>query len=318
MTATDIPARPNMFSESVPLLQIAWDATSLDALQRCPKYYEYSIIQGWRKNADTINFGLWFHNALEAYERAVIAGEESEDALALGIAHALAEAGVADPETGEVIWDSLDNRRTRWTLIRALVWWVDEWGDGAVQPYVFPDGTPAIELSFTIPLPLDNPDGNPYLLCGHLDGVVNFGATDRYIKERKTTTSTLSGFYFKRFAPNTQISTYDLAAEFVLPELGTKGVMMEAAQTGVTFARFARQFVNRTPAMREEWLRDMLTWIRHAEEYARESYWPQNQASCSNYGGCPYRGICSKDPASRKRFLESEFKRSWWDPTDQR
>lgn len=307
-----------MFSASVPLLQIAWDATCLDAIQRCPRYYQYSILEGWRKDADTINYGLWFHNALECYERAVIAGSETEDALDLAMAHLLAEAGEQDPETGEVVWDSLDNRRTRWTLIRALVWWVDEWGDGAVQPYVFPDGTPAIELSFTIPLPMKTPDGDPYLLCGHLDGVVNFGAHDRYIKERKTTTSTLGSYYFKRFAPNTQISTYDLAAEFVLPEVGTKGVMMEAAQTGVTFARFARQFVNRTPPMREEWLRDILYWISQAENFARDQYWPQNQASCSNYGGCPYRGICSKDPASRKRFLEADFKRRFWDPTDQR
>ena len=101
--AGEIPARPNMFSASVPLLQIAWDATSLDALQRCPRYYQHSILEGWRKDADTINFGLWFHNALECYERAVIAGEESEDALALAIAHALAEAGTQNPSTGEVI-----------------------------------------------------------------------------------------------------------------------------------------------------------------------------------------------------------------------
>jgi len=37
-------------------------------------------------------------------------------------------------------------------------------------------------------------------------------------------------------------------------------------------------------------------------------------ASKENPGGCPFRGVCSKDPASREIFLKQDFTRRVWDP----
>ena len=76
-----IPARPDMFTKALPKLQRAWDATSLDSLLRCPRYYQYNILEGWRRDNDTLNFGKWYHEALEAFDGTRLDGSSTEEAL---------------------------------------------------------------------------------------------------------------------------------------------------------------------------------------------------------------------------------------------
>jgi len=59
----------------------------------------------------------------------------------------------------------------------------------------------------------------------------------------------------------------------------------------------------------EEWLRDTKVWLRQAEAFAQEGHWPQNDKSCTKYGGCVFRNICNKDPSVRQNFLESDFEK---------
>ncbi len=314
----EIPPRPNMFCTSLVLCQKAWDATCLDAFIRCPRYYQRSILEGYRSGSDAMQFGLHYHAAVEQLDHALIDGLSVAEALDRAMVFFLEDTVTRDAKgkmTGQ--WETLDNRRTRWTGLRALIWYADEFGEGAVQPYQFPDGTHAVELSFSVPLPLDNPDGDPYILCGHMDGLTEFGQ-ELYVRERKTTTATLSKYYFKRYSPNTQISVYDLIGNILFEKFNIRGVMVEATQTGVTFTRFQRHLVPRPDETREEFLHDILHWVKQAEACARDGYWPMNQAACSLYGGCPYRDTCSKAPSMRKRFLDAEFKQDFWDPTVER
>lgn len=57
---------PSPFSEHNPNLQIAWDSTSLKALQSCPRKYQYSILEGWRVQggSNILEFGIHYHAAL--------------------------------------------------------------------------------------------------------------------------------------------------------------------------------------------------------------------------------------------------------------
>jgi hypothetical protein len=54
------------------------------------------------------------------------------------------------------------------------------------------------------------------------------------------------------------------------------------------------------------------------EEYAKEGYWPQNDTACDKYGGCRFRGVCSRSPSVRQAFLDSDFRREMWNPLDTR
>ncbi len=69
-----------MFSEKVPGLQLAWDATSLGALMKCPRYYQYSILEGFRGSGVDLEFGILAHKGKETYEKERAKGATHEAA----------------------------------------------------------------------------------------------------------------------------------------------------------------------------------------------------------------------------------------------
>ena len=215
-------------------------------------------------------------------------------------------------------WKHEDEAKNRHTLLRAVVWYVDEQPEeGAVQPYVFPDGRPGVEVSFQVPLPLPSPDGEPYILCGHIDSFAQFGE-EVGPRERKSTMKTLGPWYFDRYSPDIQIDTYDLVSTLLFPDIAAKWVMLEATQTSAGFAKFQRQFIYNTEGRRAEHLQDTMYWIKRAEADAQAGYYPQNKASCYAHGGCPFREICNTDPSTRESWLKSRYVVNKWNPLRER
>lgn len=135
--------------------------------------------------------------------------------------------------------------------------------------------------------------------------------------DRKTSGSTITSNYFDQYDPDNQMSLYTLAAK-VIYQTPVKGVIIDAVQVAVGFSRFSRGFTYRTDAQIEEWLADTKHWLRLAEAYATEGYWPMNDKSCHKYGGCAFRKICSKDPSMRQKFLDSDFVTHPWNPLEVR
>lgn len=211
--------------------------------------------------------------------------------------------------------DKVKNRRS---LIQLVAWYCEEQPDdpsvGGLFPYAFPDGTPAIELSFKLPLPWSAPTGETYVLAGHMDGIKTFGS-EPFVTDNKTTKTALNALYWKQYNPNTQVDIYDLVGSLLYPSLGIRGVVIEAAQTLATGARFASHPFYRTEGQRSETLRDLEFWLRQAEKFVADDYWPMNKTNCKF---CAFNGICSKDPAQRERFLNADFVRNRWDPTKER
>lgn len=229
-------------------------------------------------------------------------------------------------------WISDDKNKDRYTLVRLVAWYCDEQAENiseGVFPYSFPNGTPAVELSFKMPLPWQvhsgykiNPsDGVPvaqyheqYLLCGHLDSIVSFGE-EKFIDDNKTTTKALTANYFLQYSPNIQVDVYDLAGSMLYPSLAIKGVMIEGAQILQEGARFGIGIQYRTDALREELLQDIHYWLKQAERFAEDDYWPMNRASCYL---CQFKQVCSKDPAMRQQYLEANFEKRHWNPLEER
>ena len=215
-----------------------------------------------------------------------------------------------------------DKNKNRDTLLRTILHYCDT-ADDRVVPYQFPDGTPAVELTFRTPLPLTSPDGDPYLLCGNMDGMVEF-AGEVVPRERKTTYHTPNLYFFDKYAPDVQVDTYDLAAWVLYSDLldpKPHGVMVEVTQVTATHTKIERQIVTVPEERRAEWLRELQWWILQAEKCARDNYWPKNTASCGMNGGCPYRRVCRMAPSSRKLFLpgeDFEKREELWNPLDVR
>lgn len=293
-------------------LQFAYDATSLSALKRCPRLYQYSIIEGWRSKKQSLHliFGGVYHAALELYDKLTLAeGLASEPALLQVVAFALRETWIDGAP-----WNSEDTSKNRETLIRSIIWYLDQFGTAdPAQTVVLANGKVAVELSFSMESDIIAPNGEPYLLCGHLDRIVNF-AGFTYVMDRKTTGSTLGSYYFDNYHPDNQMSLYSIAAQTIFNS-PVKGVLIDAAQIAVGFTRFERGVTYRSRDQLDEWLHDTEVTIRLAEGYASQHYYPMNDTACFN---CAFRRICSLAPAVRQTYLESDFVKRHWNPLEPR
>lgn len=301
------------FSVELPTHQLAWDATSLTALKTCPRYYQYNILEGYATKVENIHlrWGSEYNNAQVTYHRARASGRSKEDARRDAIRYALTSTW--DHDLGRP-WASDLPYKTRETLIRALVWYFDNFEEDPLRTDSLADGSAAVEMNFRIHLDQDSGiTGEPYLLCGYLDRKVDFNGGE-WITDWKTTRYILDQRYFDQYSPNNQVSCYSFAGGIISKERPIKGVIIDAVQLGVTFARFQRHQVPRTPMQLEEWITDSMIYIRQNETYVKENYWPQNDTSCDKYGGCPYREICSASPEVRPRLLNGLFGRRTWDP----
>ena len=83
-----------MFSKHNPRLQIYWDATSLGALQKCPRYYQLSILEGWRRpENEHLDFGGLFQTGVEIFQKGLLAGLGKEEATLAALRRTLQESG---------------------------------------------------------------------------------------------------------------------------------------------------------------------------------------------------------------------------------
>ena len=299
-------------------LQFAWSAHSIGLAETCLYKYFLVKIEGWRPVRKSVHllFGGWYATAIEHYYRARFEGMSSNDALCAvvretlittrelehkdGTWHLDDKRYQGDPYTGAWRpWQSDHNTKTRETLIRSIVWYVDQFEDDALKTITLADGSPAVELMFTLDL------GNDLILRGKLDRLVDY-AGDTYVLDQKTTGTTITPRYFEGWSPDTQMSTYTFAGQ-ALYKLPIKGVILDAAQIAVGFTRFERGFVFRSSSQLEEWYKSALYHIEAARSATREGYFPQRFSSCGNFGGCEFRSVCSRSPEVREQFLKADF-----------
>lgn len=296
-------------------LQIAWDSTSLGALKTCPRFYQLSIVEGYEPKRTSVHllFGLWTHAARERYDHAKAQGLSHEAALYLAIRYALEVTWDKELKRG---WISDDKYKNRTTLIRTLVWFLDQFRDDPFQTVILANGKPAVELSFRFETDYTSTDGQKYMLCGHLDRMATLNG-ETHILDIKTSKSIIEQDFFDKFTPHNQFSLYTLASRIVYA-LPVKGIIVDGAQVAVTFSRFGRGFIPRSEAQLEEWYKDLGYWLKTAEAYAKAQYWPMNEMACDMYGGCRFRGICSKGPSVREAWLPLEYRKRVWDPLQTR
>lgn len=308
-------------------IQFAFDSTSLGDFKKCPRYYQYTMIEGWQPKDDNIHlrFGIEYHQALHDYELAKWTDMSHDEAVEVAVYQLLSRISTWDLDTTSKI----AQKKNKHTLLRAVVWYLDKFKNDPAQT-VEHLGKPALEVSFRWELdygPQSIPEtrhsdtkkgivpDQHYVLCGHLDRIVNLN-DDLYIMDRKTASSSLTSYYFSQFEPNNQMSLYSLAGQVVL-KTPVKGVIIDAVQVKDE-PEYQRSMTYRSPDQLTEWLLDLRDTLAYAERCAVNAYWPQNDTACTMYGGCRFKGVCSSSPAVRQRFLEADFvqkpKEQRWNP----
>lgn len=297
-------------------IQWAWDSTSLGYLKTCPRLYQYLIIEGWQNGDENVHlrFGQEFHTSVQQYEHSRANGIGHNDSVHDIVRDLLHRTWGWNPDRTV----KAGKYKNRESLIRAVIDYLDKYENDPATTYIKPDGSPAVELSFRFELDFepDHVASRPYTLCGHLDRVVDFH-DGLYVMDYKTTTTTISDYFFRQFEPNNQMTLYTIATKVVL-EAPIKGVIVNGIQLMLEEperTRVVRNLTYRTDGQIDEWLDDLGYWLGLAERFAEDQHWPQNDMSCDKYGGCRFREVCSKSPEVRERFLQSDFVRGEpWNP----
>lgn len=304
------------FSAQNPGNQIAVDSTSLGEAKVCGRKYFYSIIEGWQPREQSVHltFGLLMHGARERYDHARSAGQAHDDALDSVLDWAL-----------KVTWNRELNRpwisdhkiKNRMTLIRTLVWYLDQFGaSDAMQTLQLANGKPAVELSFSFDSGYSTRQGEPIIFCGHMDRIATLNDTP-YIIDLKTTLRTLSQSWFAGFTPYNQFSMYLLAGRVAF-HVPVKSLIVDGIQVAQGFSRFERGIVPRDDSTIDEWHHDAGYWLGQMQDWATAQDWPMNDKACDMYGGCPFRPVCSRPPVARQAKLQADYKKRIWDPLQRR
>lgn len=309
----------------------AWDSTSLGLLKTCARKYEYEILEGWTSRDESIHlrFGIEYHTALQDYAISCAKGIPHNDAI-----HDTIRA------LHHRVWNWEPDRtsragkyKNRESIVAIVIDYLDHFSDDPAKTFILDNGEPAVELSFRFELDWGpqgttvNAEGTtveitqPYLLSGHLDRVVEFNDA-LYVMDRKTSVSTLSTYYFNQWSPSNQMTLYTLAGRTILNS-PIRGVIIDAAQVKLQEPNtFQRGFTYRSDDQLDEWLIDLRFWLAQAEVYANANYWPMNEASCGNFGGCKFREVCSKAPSIREQYLKAGFDQlaplDRWNPIKER
>lgn len=307
--------------------QFAWDSTSLKLAQECPRKYQYILMEGWQSPNKSVHllFGGWYATALEHFHKHRALGLSIEDALYEVVREAMIstwehdrdEAGERIPETGTP-WRPAEGtsgsgvNKTRENLIRTIVWYIEELGDESItRTYMLANGAPAVEHSFKLPV------DNDVIFCGHIDRLVEY-SDDIYCMDQKTTGGTISIKFFEDFNLDIQMSMYTFAGKMIY-NIPVKGVIIDGAQIAVGFTRFARGFTFRSEDQLSEWYDEMHLLIERTRLATQRRELPRNLNACGNYGGCQFRGVCSKPRAFREQFLRADFVQGKrWDPMESR
>lgn len=308
MTLEEVETEPEVPSLFLPNsnIQYIWDATSLEYFKRCPRLYQYIMIDGWKSKEQNIHlrFGQEFHTALHQYELVKADGLDHEECVFQTIRELLFR--VED-------WNPDHKYKNRDFLVRSVIRYLDKYQDDPAKTFMLQNGKPAVEVSFNFELDYGPTEDQPYVLCGILDRVVEF-QEEIFVMDHKTTTSTPGSYYWNQFEPNNQMSLYTIASKVIF-NTNIKGVLIDSGQLMIDDTRFSRGTTYRTQDQLEEWLTDLRHWLDKAEDYATQGYWPMNDTACDKYGGCQFREICSKSPHVREKFLKGDFnKGDPWNP----
>ena len=305
--------------------QWAWDATSLDLAQACPRKYYYTLVRGIKPKEESVHllFGGIYASALEHFYKYRAEGQSIEEALRAVVREALIaswqhELDAGGNPVGGTPRTFNDPKKTRVALIRTIIWYVEQFAvekpDG-LTTYILQSGKPAVELSFSLEL---TPE---IVYCGHLDRVVTMG-DQLYVMDQKTTGGTVGPYYFSGFSPSNQMSGYAFAGQVILHS-PISGVIIDAAQIAVNFTRFERGITSRSKDQLEEWLASTIQFITAFQQLqiaagGEESGYPMNPTACGNYGGCAFRILCSRSPKVRENFIKADFREHHWDPIQRR
>jgi hypothetical protein len=300
---------------------------------RCWRAYQLSILQGYvlrnEQYAIALRFGIAFHSALEFYHKEKATGKTHDEALLTllttrhtcpdycSLPYELPSDAALAEETDEAD-DGISKRntrvRTRYFLIRAVVWYLEHYANDPASTIILASGKPAVELSFRVELPIPVTASTNFILSGHIDRAVSF-QDDYWVTDYKTTKG-LSRQFFADFQLSHQLTGYTIGGSVILDK-PVKGAIIDGIALQVGGAQFARQQSRRSPSQVNEYIQTLRYLTETARTLAdRGGDYPMNTSSCYF---CQYKQVCGQPPEFRAQYLNMAYERKKaWNPLQSR
>jgi len=157
-----------------------------------------------------------------------------------------------------------------------------------------------------------------YFLIGRFDGLIKH---QNMIMPLDHKTATRKGkYYYRRFRPDLQMSTYCWAGRKIAQAKGydvpVKGAYINVLYFTKTKIDFDREIITRKDWEIEQFLEVAVKIMDNINLRDTENIkdWDPNWTSCQKWGTCKYRPLCLElDPEPLVPFM---YKKEIWDPTD--
>ncbi len=270
------------------------NSSSVDLIQTCRRKAYYALERNLRggDESEAQLFGTAIHRAMEAFYGAPVEGgerqltlEQFQDAFVDCASQTLAHLPDSDKRSianGKKIlekyWDTYQN--DPWRVV------VDASGPVVERSFEL-KLTPSIRIHGQIDCLLENVETGEIVVCDH------------------KTSSSLGSDFLNRIKPNIQFSIYAWAAR----QLGFRvnRVMVNGIQVAKTKVDLLRVFTSRMESDEEEMWAALSEAVELYRGCQKRGVWPQSSSSCSNWGGCQYRDVCSLDAGFRETAIQQIY-----------
>lgn len=287
------------------------DSSAISTFRSCHRKFFWNSVQKFKPIGQSIHLvaGGAFAAGIEAARIAQFAHSPSQqlniDQLCEAAMPAFAKAWGDYPEMG-------DKAKNFHNTFHALEAYMQEYPPflDIVQPFMKPDGTPATEFSFAIPLPVNNPLGEPYIFAGRFDLLGTFG--DLLVVQDEKTTSALGPYWLRQWDLRGQFLGYVWACRqlgYQIDHCVIRGIAIQKTQH-----QFAAVPVQYAQHLIDRWYEELLYTLHDINRCYASGRWAYNFAdACGSYGGCSFHDLCmSRDPSN---WL-TNYEHNPWSPID--
>jgi len=292
------------------------DSSFLAEISDCPTkaFREYCL--GLKGESIHLHAGACFAKALEVIRKSYYEeGKREDDCMEAGFRTFISEWGDFEPpefgsgsqKTFDRMWNAVEFYFSEYPL-----------ASDPIKPYVFENKKTGIEYTFSVPLPLENPDtGDQLVFGGRLDMLGYYKDTLALIDEK--TASALGESWVKQWKMRGQfmgyvwaLHQYDIKVHTCLIRgvgiLKTKFTTIQALQT------YPIHMINRWYNIQIQKLNHFIQFYKHAKINQTDEYFPMSfSGACSQYGGCHWADVCR---SPRPMTWYDEYEQRFWNPLE--
>lgn len=281
------------------------DSTIMAAVKSCGRKAQLEFIEHWRPKGISVHLhaGASFATGVEIARKAFwIDGKSEEDSVALGYGALLEAYGNFECPP--------DSAKSAERTGGAYAFYCERYPISRTEPILLPGGKRGIEFSGAEPLPIAHPEtGDPLLYSWRADQIINF-AGGIFIEDDKTT-SQLGASWSRQWDLRSQFTGYVWGCA----SAGVKvdGVLVRGVSILKTKYDTAEALTYRPSWMIERWFDQLQRDILRLIEMWRHGHFDYNlDHACTEYGGCPFRGVCVLPEP--QVWLDQFFERRQWNP----